>query len=310
MRPRVVMLTCLAVSVVVATALLLVPATRIQLEALATHDKFVAAANPGPPGAAKARVIAQAAPPLPVLKAPDDPASVTSGSTHTVFFGWAFLDLATNRITGSANSATSPNTTESMVKAWIASDYLRNHPSPSPTVLNQLHLMIINSNDNIAQHYYVLGGGNADMARMIKMCGLSHTTITSGWWSKTEMPPQDAVKYGRCVADGTAAGKKWTPWILDQMRHVQGTVAQNNPKDVEVQGGHWGIIDGLPANLVATTSIKNGWTDYGGSWHVNCLAVNPAWVLAVEMRTNTDSLQTAADVCAHVARQLTVTPEI
>ncbi|GIH13440.1 hypothetical protein [Rugosimonospora africana] len=309
MRPRVVMLTCLAVSVVVASALLLVPATRVQLEALTTHGK-AAAANPGQSPAAKARMIAQAPPPLPILSAPGNPASVTSGSSHTIFFGWAFLDRTTKKITGSANSVTSPNTTESMVKAWIASDYLRTHPSPSDAVLNELHLMIINSNDNIAQKYYKVGGGNADMTRMIKTCGLTHTTIKSGWWAETAMPPQDAVKYGECVADGTAAGKKWTSWVLDQMRHVQGTVAQNNPKDVEVQGGHWGIIDGLPANLVATTSIKNGWTDYGGSWHVNCLAINPAWVLAVEMRTNTDSLQTAADVCAHVAGQLTVTPEI
>ncbi|HEY2670129.1 MAG TPA: hypothetical protein VGJ07_07095 [Rugosimonospora sp.] len=305
-----VMLACLAISVVAASALLLVPATRTQLEAFGTHSKAVAAANPGQSPVALAKIAAQAPPPLPILSAPVNPASVTSGSKATTFFAWAFLDLSTNKVTGSANSATGTNSTESMVKAWIASDYLRTHPSPSSAVQNDLHLMIINSNDDIAQEYYVKGGGDADMKRMVTMCGLTHTTIRSGWWSLTQMPPQDAVKYGKCVADGTAAGKQWTPWILDQMRHVQGSVADNNPKDVKVQGGHWGIIDGLPANLVASTSIKNGWTDYGGSWHVNCLAINPAWVLSVMMRTNTDSLQTAANVCASVARQLTVTPEI
>jgi hypothetical protein len=140
------------------------------------------------------------------------------------------------------------------------------------------------------------------------MCGLTNTKIFPYWWSKTQMPPQDAVRYGACVASGRAAGTKWTPWILDTMRHVVGGV--NDQVSVQVQGGRWGIIDGLPANLVATTSIKNGWTQYGDGWHVNCLAINPAWILNVMVRVPGTRLQPAADVCASVARQLTVTPEI
>jgi hypothetical protein len=306
MRQRVVMLVCLAVAVVAGVALL-VPATRAKLESLGPSGN-AAAANPARPG--QANVANQAAPPLPALSAPANPASIKA-PIKTTFFSWAFLDRATGKTTGSANSATGTNSTESMVKAWIASDYLRqqaaNGVTPSQATLQEITLMIINSNDDMAQKYYELGGGNDDMARMIKMCGLSHTTIYPYWWSKTQMSPQDAVKYGKCVADGTAAGPKWTNWMLETMKHVQGGV--NDQISVQVQGGRWGIIDGLPANLVPTTSIKNGWTQYGNGWHVNCLAINPAWVLNVMVRTNVPGLQGPANVCKSVAQQLTVTPD-
>jgi hypothetical protein len=307
MRPRVVMLACLAVLVVAGGAMLIVPATRMRLEALGTHSTAAAAGQSSALGTA--RTAAQAAPPLPVLRAPADPASITPNAKVT-FFSWAFMDLATGKITGSANSVTGTNSTESMVKAWIASDYLRTHPSPPQSALDDLHLMIINSNDDEAQKYYEIGGGDVDIKRLISMCGLTHTTIYNYWWSRTQMSPQDAVAYGRCVANGTAAGAKWTPWILEQMREVTGGV--NDQISVQVQGGRWGIIDGLPANLVPTTSIKNGWTQYGNGWHVNCLAINPNnWVLNVMVRTSGDSrLQTPANVCKSVAQQLTVTPEI
>src|SRR5438552_1586761 len=94
--------------------------------------------------------------------------------------------------------------------------------SPSDTVLSELTLMIIDSNDNMAEKYYEAGGSNAVMQRMISMCGLTHTKIFPYWWAKTQMSPQDAVRYGLCVANGTAAGPKWTPWLLETMKHVRG----------------------------------------------------------------------------------------
>jgi hypothetical protein len=301
LRLRVLLVASLAA--IVALSTLLVPAARAKLSALGSGG-----------GKDHAQIAAQPAPPLPRLAAPVNPASIKA-PVSTSFFGWAFLDRATGAITGSANSATGTNTTESMVKAWITADYLRTldqvGKTPSDAVKTELTNMIIHSNDDIAQKYYVIGGGDADMGRMIKMCGLTHTTITSGWWSKTNMTPQDAVKYGLCVANGTAAGAKWTPWLLDTMKQVQGGV--KDQVSVQVQGGHWGIIDGLPANLVPDTSIKNGWTYYGADgWHVNCLAINPAWVLNVMVRVQGNAKVPAvpAGVCQSVAQQLTITPEI
>jgi hypothetical protein len=79
-----------------------------------------------------------------------------------------------------------------------------------------------------------------------------------------------------------------------------------------MQGGHWGIIYGLPDNLVPDTSIKNGWTYYASDgWHVNCLAINPAWVLNVMVRVQGNAIvpSVPASVCQSVARQLTIIPD-
>lgn len=57
--------------------------------------------------------------------------------------------------------------------------------------------------------------------------------------------------------------------------------------------------------MQSTVSMKNGWTLYVDGWHVNCLGIGPGWVLSVMVRTA--SLQSGADACASVARQLVVT---
>jgi hypothetical protein len=158
----------------------------------------------------------------------------------------------------------------------------------------------------MAQKYYAMDGHNAVVARLIQMCGLRDTSIYNAWWSKTQMSPADAVRYGRCVADGKAAGPKWTPWILTTMTHVRGDV---NYQQATTGGGHWGIIDALPPDVARTTSIKNGWTSYNGVWHVNCMAIQTDWVLSVMMRyPSGKGLPYGADICASVARQLTNPP--
>jgi hypothetical protein len=252
----------------------------------------------------------QAAPPLPTLH--DAPVTI---DTSTVFFGWALLDRKTGKVTGSANDTTGTNTTESMIKAWIVSDYLRSHDSPTDAVLGELRLAIIDSNDDMAQKYYKMDGGNAVVQRLIKICGLPSTTIKSGWWSMTQMTPQDAVTYGNCVANGTAAGPKWTDWVLQTMREVRGTVEQQ-PASQKTGGGRWGIIDALPWNLAPQASIKNGWTFIyaDGLWHVNCLAILPDHVLAVMMRykaaNSVAGLKVGDNICASVTRQLISAPEL
>jgi hypothetical protein len=311
MRLRVALVASLVAAIVL--SLMLVPAARGKLAALGAHGHLTSLLNTTP-AKDKANIAAQPAPPLPRLAAPADP-TVIKPPVKTSFFGWAFLDEATGKITGSGNMATGTNTTESMVKAWITADYLRmldeKGQAPTDAAKADLTNMIIHSNDDIAEKYYEADGGNAVIQRLIKMCGLTNTTVFPYWWSKTTMTPQDAVRYGQCVANGTAAGKNWTPWLLDTMKHVEGGV--KDQVSVTVQGGHWGIIDGLPANLVPDTSIKNGWTYYGADgWHVNCLAINPAWVLNVMVRVQGNSIvpSVPASVCQSVAQQLTVTPDI
>jgi len=310
MRLRVALVVSLCAAVLL--TMLLVPAVRGKLAALGAHRHTTGRLDP-PSAKDHVNIASRLTPPVPRLAAPADPASIHS-PVNTSFFGWAFLDESTGVITGSANMATGTNTTESMVKPWIAADYLRQldqqGETPTNAALSDLTKMIIHSDDNIAQQYYEADGGNAVIQRLISMCGLANTTVFPSWWSMTAMTPQDAVRYGLCLANGTAAGKKWTPWLLDTMKHVEGGV--QDQISVTMQGGHWGIIDGLPANLVPGTSIKNGWTYYASDgWHVNCLAINPAWVLNVMVRVQGDSIvpSVPASVCQSVAQQLTIIPQ-
>ena len=257
-------------------------------------------------------------PPPPALRATDVSLSVKG------FSSWALLDRKSGQVTGSANvKATS--STESMVKVWIVSDYLRREAAakrkPSVTRLKQATAAIIDSDDDSTQTLYQLGGGNRIINRLIKVCELRDTFIgDSGWWSRTQISARDAVQMGQCVADGRAAGPTWTKWVLTQMRKVRGTTKDYSPA-LRYGGGRWGIIDGLPKEIVSQgVAIKNGWTQVlddpitkgvarDNSWHVNCLAVHTDWVLAVLLRyPRSYPLDYGAKACADVASQLVYQP--
>jgi len=311
MRARTLVLLCAAVMAV--AVLISVPV------AYAAHR-----AGPGSPGAGgrpagSAQIGQQAAPPPPTLLFPADPASITAPGTN--YFGWTLIDRRTGKSTGSANRETTTSTTESMIKAWIAADYLRHlGGQPSSAALAELTNMIVNSDDGVATKYYAQDGGDKSIAELVSLCGLHDTLRPSlpNRWSYTSMSPADAARLGLCVGNGTAAGPKWTDWLLTTMRNVKGTVEQQS---LTHGGGRWGIIDGLPANLVPTTSIKNGWTAqiYDHNWHVNCLAVNPDWVLAIEIHypwtspngnwQQADNLAPGAQTCASVTSKLVGVPE-
>jgi hypothetical protein len=129
------------------------------------------------------------------------------------FLSWALLDRRTGRISGSAN-LTAPSDTMSMVKSWIAADYLRLAAERGVT-----------------------------------------------------------PRLGACLADGRAAGPRWTPWLLDEMRQVRGV-------------GDFGVRAALPDRLAGTVAIKNGWLlrDEDRLWHISCLAIGDGWILGVLAR--------------------------
>jgi hypothetical protein len=239
----------------------------------------------------------------PVLVWPDDPDRITVAGAE--YSGWAMLDLADGRTTGSVNAASEGNTTESMIKPWIVADFLRRLDEdglqPTEAELDDLVLVIVDSNDPLAELYYQRGGADDVVWRLKRICDLPGVVIEPNLWGMTVMTPLTAVGYGACLADGRAAGPRWTAWLLNVMRNVRGSVDEQ--VSGAVQGGRWGIIEGLPAKLADVTSIKNGWTLYVDGWHVNCLAIHPRWVLAVMLRTRAD-LDMAAAGCASVATAL------
>ncbi|MFY1597679.1 hypothetical protein [Micromonospora sp. WMMD737] len=311
MRSRVTLV--LAVVAVLLGGGLLVPAAYARL---AGDD-----AASGGSGGGSVAAPAPTPPPPPTLAA--GPVTVTFKGE---FFSWALMDRETGEISGSKNLA-STSSTESMIKAWIVADYLRQlgDKEPSAALKRQASLAIRDSNDDAANAVYYAAGGsyrkspdgqpNPVIKRAISICGLTDTKRGNvagyeGYWSFTRMSPQDAVRLGDCIADGKAAGPKWTSWVLDEMSKVRGSVKSQSAKS---GGGKWGIIDGLPAEIKAQgpVSIKNGWTplNYDGNWHVSCLAVTDRWSLAVMLRYPQKSgLEYGARVCASVATQL-VTPQ-
>lgn len=302
MRPRMVLVFALA-AIVLGSALL-VPAAYARLNNTDPADPVDSAATAAPP----------TAPPPPTLAAA--PVTLDLGTGN--FFSWALLDRRTGEISGAKNM-TATNSTESMIKVWIVSDYLRRlgDKQPSATRLRQASTAIRDSNDDAAGSLYNAGGGTAVTKRMITMCALTETKVSTtpgyvGWWSFTQMSARDAVRLGDCVKSGKAAGPKWTEWVLTEMTKVRGTTAKKDQR-LKQGGGRWGIIDGLPEEILAQgpVGIKNGWTliNADQKWHLNCLAVADDWVLAVMMRyPGKKGLDYGARVCESVTEQL-VTPQ-
>ncbi|WP_338090678.1 serine hydrolase [Planosporangium thailandense] len=234
---------------------------------------------------------AEAAGPQPLLR-PRPVAFSTPG-----FHSWALLNTKTGKVSGSDNP-TATSDTASMVKAWLASDYLRQAAQrgekPTAARMRDLSIMIRDSDNDAAERVYRLNGSTASIQRLIRICGLTGTSAVPGLWSNTVMTAPDAVRMGACIADGRAAGPKWTRWILDEMRHVRGD-------------GRFGIIEALPADVAASTAMKNGWLlrDDDGLWHVNCLAIGDGWVLAVMLRyPGSLGFAHGGAVCRSVATQL------
>jgi hypothetical protein len=308
-------------------ASLAVPAVRLKLAAVG--DRARAAA--GVPADSGPQTTAQKAPPWPIMRVPQSGVTAPTGMD---FFGWSLWDRKTGQPIGhSDNADTATNYTESMIKAWIAADFLSRTvaagKAPSQKDLTDLRDMIIHSNDKIADHYYGLDGKDAVIKRLNNACGTHATIHESGHWSYTNMTPDDAARYGLCLGNGKAAGK-YTDQLLGWMREVEGGVNEqvHNPS-VHVGGGRWGIIDGLPPELVSEASIKNGWEPENDThdWNINCLAITHDYVLTVMVRypwtaSNIppgtpwekqflyfDNLQPGADACKSVATQLVTVPE-
>lgn len=216
---------------------------------------------------------------------------------------WAVADVATgNLLAISDDAATITSTTESVIKTWIAADYLATHPTIDTAKLAEISRAIRDSDDTAAQDLYQADGGDLAIARASTACAIS-AGIYHNRWARTELTAANVARLGVCLADGRAAGDTWTPWLLDQMRGVRGAITDQHP---DHGGGRWGIIEapGLAGHDVA---IKNGWTRYPDGWHVNCLAIiDGQWTLAVLTRYPAAlGLAHGAAECAAVARKLT-----
>ncbi len=212
------------------------------------------------------------------------------------WYSWALLDTRTGEITGSANMS-ELNRTASMIKAWIGSDYLRRSAekgvTPSASRLAEVTRMIRDSDNTAASDLYAVVGKQESTKRLISMCKLTDSKPGTSW-SDTRVSARDTARMGACIADGRAAGSKWTDWLLNEMRQVRGV-------------GDFGIRKAFPAAVAKTIAIKNGWVTRSdnGDYEVNCMAVGDGWTMGVLTRypANLDYTY-GADICKNVASQL------
>jgi hypothetical protein len=182
--------------------------------------------------------------------------------TTSHWVSWAILDTKTGTFAGSDNWR-QPTYLMSMIKPWIAADYLNEHSSPSASVLAQLSTMIVNSDDVMARRYFA---GQPSWDRFARTCGITDIVYRSWSWSLTEISARDAVLYGDCIYSGKATSPEWTAWIVDKMSHVAGQ-------------GNFGPRELFQDRTVVAT--KNGWFNWEGKWYINCLAASGDWVIAI-----------------------------
>jgi hypothetical protein len=193
------------------------------------------------------------------------------------WYSWSVLDRRSGEIIGSDNMDET-STTASLIKAWIVADYLRRadekDQTPSDAKLADATRIIRDSDNTRAQQFYNAIGGSASIRRLLAMCELTDSKVApDGGWSRTALSPRDTARMGACIADGRAAGPKWTKWLINEMRLVRGA-------------GDFGIRKAFPAAERKTIAIKNGWIDRTREqeMHINCLAIGDTWTMGVMVR--------------------------
>ncbi|MGN9763680.1 hypothetical protein ACTMS2_00735 [Micromonospora sp. SD12] len=193
------------------------------------------------------------------------------------WYSWSVLDRRSGEIIGSDNMDET-STTASLIKAWIVADYLRRADdagqTPSAAKLADATKIIRDSDNTRAEQFYNTVGRSASIKRLISLCDLTDSKVAAdGGWSRTALSPRDTARMGACIADGRAAGPKWTKWLIGEMRLVRGS-------------GDFGIRKAFPAAERKTIAIKNGWIDRTREqeMHINCLAIGDTWTMGVMVR--------------------------
>lgn len=216
-----------------------------------------------------------------------------------VWASWAVLHLDVEPANLIVGGEPGTSTTESMIKVGIAADFLaglqQHNPPREPTAweTDQLTKMIVDSDNDAAEHFYRARGGDQLVQRLIAKCGLRETRSKPGWWSETQMTAADAARLGACIAQGEIVSPAWVAWILERMREVRGE-------------GKFGFTETRPYDRGRPLAIKNGWTlRDDGMWHVSCLAIADWWTMAALVRYPAGlGLDYGAVICADVAAAL------
>ncbi len=241
--------------------------------------------QPGPPGIEHADLLESGS-----------AAELVKVST-SAWYSWALMDRKTGTMVGSKNW-NQTNMTASMIKAWLAADYLRraadNGQTPSSARMNEIRTMIRDSANGPASTLWGELGKSATISRMISICKLTDSRAGDGW-STTRLSARDTCRIAHAIGSGAAAGPRWTDYLVGEMQAVRGT-------------GDFGIRKAWPSNQQSSIAIKNGWVDRQATneWNVNCMALGDTWTMAVLTRwkITSPSWSHGAEIAKSVATQL------
>ena len=231
-----------------------------------------------------------------------DPANLVT-IENLQWHAWALLDHEDGALLSSAK-ATEASRTCSVIKVWIAADYLRRAAekgaTPSNSKLAALSKMIRDSDNNVATQVFSELGKSASFKRMQQLCGLTDFTPNNSW-GQCKMSARDMVRLAAATAAGTAAGPQWTPWLLDEMRNVR--------------RGLFGVRKAMPPEQAAQVPIKNGWdiTSATKTWNLNNLVANTKWSMVVMVRypsSHPQGLAYGEQCCDTIAGQLLRSEEL
>ncbi len=221
-----------------------------------------------------------------------DAANVVKVDTKA-WYSWAVLDRGTGSVLGSSNMHENSRAC-SMIKAWIAADYLAQVKSPSQSRQDDIDKMIRDSDSLAADDIMDELDRYKSFNRLKAICQTADF-VPGTSWSMATISAYDTCRVADTIADARVASPQWTQWLLNLMR----TVRQ----------GDWGVRAAFPGDAQKTIAIKNGWddTDAVATFYANCLAVQDKWAMAVLTRYPTklyNGEELGAKVAQSVAHQL------
>jgi hypothetical protein len=169
-------------------------------------------------------------------------------------FGFEVFDRRTGAVLASGHAG-QQFATMSVVKLLIALDVLArdNRATPDGATQQELHQLLADSDDGIANNLWSADGGPAIVTRIAGLLGLSGTRPPDdpGEWGDTLITPQDMTTVYRYITDQLP-----TP----DRDLIIGALADAPRRAADGFNQYFGIPDGMPHTIWA---IKQGWGTSG-----------------------------------------------
>ena len=168
--------------------------------------------------------------------------------------GFEVFDLPTGAVLTSHNAG-QQFAAMSVVKLLIAVDALAqdNWETPDSATQQEIHQMLADSDDEIANRLWTAGGGSAIVTRMVGQLGLTGTQPPDdpGEWGDTLITPQDMVTVYRYITEQVPGADR--DLLLGALAGAPKIAADGFNQ-------YFGIPDGMPHTNWA---IKQGWGTSG-----------------------------------------------